>query len=166
VANQYDRAFPDRLGRLLSNIIQLEFAVRVGLHFQEREDTRMSTEVLHTIREGDLLPENYLTNWMQLSELVDDYNARESARGGATIDEGIVELRHALAHGRLTASTLTSEMSLFRFSQPDRRTKRVMVERIDRLTPQWLDEQVDRTADALQAVFKRIQELKPDARLR
>ncbi|MGH8319796.1 MAG: hypothetical protein ACREUL_17805 [Steroidobacteraceae bacterium] len=166
MATPYDHAFPDALGRLLSNIIQLEFAVRVALHLQEPEEARMSTEILRSIKVGDLLPGTYLTNWMQLEQLIDDYNARERDRGSTPIDEGIVELRHALAHGRLTASTLTSEYSLFRFSRANPQSGAVTVERIDVLTLRWLEEQVGRTGQALNSVFLRIQELKPEAKLR
>lgn len=160
----YDQVFPDRLGRLVSNLVQLEFALRVALHLQEPEEKRMSTEVLRMVKPGDTVPENYLTDWSTLRELITAYNANESARGGKTIDTGIVDLRDALAHGRMTASRMTSEYRLIRFSKPV--AGAVTVERVETLTLARLAQQIDWTAEAASLVFERITELKPTARLR
>lgn len=162
----YDQVFPDALGRLISNIVQLEFAIRVALHLQEPEEARMSTEVLRFAKPGDIFPENYLTNWDSLGKLITEYNRREQARGGRTIDKAIVDLRDALAHGRMSASTLTSEHRLMRFSQPDRSSRAVIVERVETLTLEWLEQQVGWTVQAQELVFQRIEELKPTVRRR
>jgi hypothetical protein len=61
---------------------------------------------------------NCLTDWSTLRELISAYNARESAHAGRTIDTAMMDLRDALAHGRMSASTMTSEYRLIRFSKP------------------------------------------------
>lgn len=161
----YDLAFPDALGRLDSNLAQLEFAIRVALHLQEPEARRMSTEALRALKVGDVLPENFLTDWRTLKMLIGEYNKLEAVRGGLRVDPAIVDLRDALAHGRLSASTLTSEHRLIRFSRPNGNGE-VRVEAVYAVTLEWLGEQTDKVARAMQVVFARITELKPDARLR
>ena len=47
----YDRGFPDALGRLISNLVQLEFTIRVALHLQDPNP--MPTETLRLLRSGD-----------------------------------------------------------------------------------------------------------------
>ena len=160
----YDNEFPCGFGRLIANIVQLEFAIRVALHLQEPEQHRMHTETLRDLKPGDVLPENFLTNWGSLGNLIREYNARETARGGAAIDSGIVDLRDALAHGRISSSTAASQYRLIRFSKPRGGDRKVTVEQIDTLTLEWLDQQIRRTVAATVPVHNRIMELNPSAR--
>jgi len=64
----YDQAFPMALGRVISNLVQFEFGLRVALHLQE--PAPMPTTVLRTLNVGDVLPENFLTNWHSLKDLI------------------------------------------------------------------------------------------------
>lgn len=164
--SSYDEIFPNCLGRLMSNLIQLEFAIRVALHCQEPDGERLSTEVLRFARPGDELPENFLTDWRSLGGLIEEYNERETHRGAKLISDEIVDLRDALAHGRMSASTLTSEYRLIRFAKPDSKRRIVKIESVAVLTLEWFEQQICRTADATEVVYARILELKPDARRR
>lgn len=159
----YDLAFPDALGRLVSNLVQLEFSLLVALYLQE--PTQMPTETLQTLKVGDVLPENHLTSWTTLKDLVSEYNAREKARAAKTVDDRIVDLRDAIAHGRVTMRRDTMEYRLIRFSNP-RKTGKVTVELTDTLTMRWLEQQVKFAADAMMVICARIEELKPEVRIR
>ena len=159
----YNQMFPEGLGRLISNLIQLEFTIRIALHLQEPHP--MPTETLRLLSPGDDLPENNITNWDTLGQLISKYNAVEAVRGGKTIDPEIVDLRDTLAHGRMTASTTTSEYRLIRFSKPDKTTRRAKVEDVHTLTLPWLNHQIGRTVKAMEITLARVKELRPSVRL-
>jgi hypothetical protein len=155
----YDQAFPDALGRIVSNLLQLEFVLRVVLHFQE--PVRMPTTTFRILSAGDELPENFLTNWDSLGDLIEEFNARERARGSDTVDDGIVALRDTLAHGRLTMRRDTGEYQLVRFSRP-RGSGKVKVESAQTLTMEWFEQQIEHTVIATQIVWARFAELKKE----
>jgi hypothetical protein len=156
VSVPYDQAFPDALGRVVSNLVQLEFGLRIALHFQE--PTFLPKGVLLGLSVGDELPENFLTNWHTLGELIKEFNSRERSRGMPAIDDGIVDLRDALAHGRMTMRRDTGTYHLVRFARP--RNGRVLVESVQTLTMEWFDEQIESTITATNIVWARIEQLK------
>jgi len=112
------------LGKIMNNLLSLEFVVRLFLH--EVEQTRYGwpprTDV-GTIKAGDVVPESYLTNYESLGKLIDKYNAVVQCRGAPDlrVDRVVVVLRDALAHGRMLSDTPLSPPRLYKFGKPKER---------------------------------------------
>ena len=68
----------------------------------------------------ELVGETFLTNFMSLGELVTAYNnALEQPEGDLRVSQEVIELRDALAHGRiLSLGDAGIPFSLYRFSNP------------------------------------------------
>jgi hypothetical protein len=158
--NAYDttaRTFPCGLGSLVSNLLQLEFALRVSLHLDEPKEQWLAYDTFRRATAGSTLPLTRLTSWENLGDLVRDFNAGQRARGAMLIDEGVIELRHMLAHGRITQESMDSPPYFFvRFAKPA--GDRVTVESRQTVTLEWLEEQVRRTYRAGVTVWARIDE--------
>jgi hypothetical protein len=159
----YDDAFALGLGKLVSNLLQIEFALRVALHVQEPESDRLPRDALRNAKPGDQFGENFLTNWDSLDKLIKAYNLRERDRGGTEIDIALKDIRDALAHGRLTAPTLGKENRLIRFALPI--SGQVSVERVDIIDMPWLDKQIKFTSKIGRLVFARVEELSKTQRI-
>jgi len=149
------RTFPCGLGALVSNLLQLEFSLRVSLHLDEPGE-HLPFDTFRHITANAVLPLNHLTSWANLGDLVAAFNAGQRARGSPSIDEGIVELRHALAHGRITQKKMESAYLLVRFGKPV--GDHVAVESIQTVTLEWLESQVRRTSEAGLIVWSRIED--------
>lgn len=150
------RTFPCGLGSLISNLLNVEFSLRVSLHLDEPKERHMPHNTFKRAAAGDAFPLNRLTSWATLGELVVAFNAGQRARGGALVDETIVNLRDMLAHGRITQQDMDSEYMLIRFGRPV--GDRVPVESVQAVTVDWLEERVRETYAAGRIVWARIDE--------
>lgn len=150
------RNFPCGLGSLISNLLNVEFSLRVSLHLEEPKERHLPYDTFKRAAAGDVFPLNRLTSWAPLSKLVAAFNAGQRARGGALIDEAIVSLRDMLAHGRITQQEMESEYMLVRFGRPV--GDRVPVESVQTVTVDWLEERVRQTYAAGLIVWARIDE--------
>jgi hypothetical protein len=123
----------------------------------EPKELWMPFDTFRKVTVGDTLPLTRLTSWENLGDLVRDFNAGQRARGAVLIDEDVIELRHMLAHGRITQESIDSPPYLFvRFAKPS--GDRVSVESRQTVTLEWLEEQVRRTYRAGRTVWARIDE--------
>ena len=141
------------LGKILANLQSLEFAVRAFLY--ERGDLPHqplpSGTDLHDLKVGDTVPENALTSYDSLGQLVDRYNRAVNDLQLA-VDRSVVDLRDALAHGRVSAPLTAPNLSLLKFERPKAGSTKVAY--YQELSPQWLSEQVKRVFGELQKVAK------------
>jgi hypothetical protein len=84
---------------------------------------------------------NYLTAYVSLDELIDDYHRdlKDSERK-FSVDRAVVRIRDALAHGRLYArgSEPAPPYELWKFARP--KDGKVQVEFAESLTEDWLKE--------------------------
>jgi hypothetical protein len=146
---------PERTGLILTNLQSLEFALRLFLYEVEcaRGATQSCTFDLKDLRVGDLVPENAFTNYDTLGHLVDKVNAEIQSRGLADrVDRSVVELRDALAHGRVSSVQPQGPYRVLKFSKPHRGRARVSV--AQDMTPEWLSGQVRRTYGEVQKVAR------------
>lgn len=68
---------------------------------------------------GDQVAEDAFTNWDTMRELIAKYNSRiESVDRSLCVDDSVVELRDALAHGRAAALSPSGPMRLLKFTKP------------------------------------------------
>lgn len=140
------------LGKLLVNFQSLEFALRAYL--QDQPDARPfelpdGTDI-YLCPVGAELPENEFTSYDTLGQLIKKYNDKIRARGGAPIDDTLVELRDALAHGRVAAKGDIDNDHLLKFSKP--REGKVQVTFNQEMSVEWFKEQYKRVNGALHSV--------------
>lgn len=136
-------SFAMNLGKIHGNLLSLEFCLRCYLHAIDDHpratlDDGMSFD---SLKVDDEVPETALTDYRTLGELVDRYNSLiKPAHPDLTIDRTLVDLRDALAHGRVSgANPSFDDLTLVKFAKPkDGRTR---VTYSQRLTTQWLKEQ-------------------------
>jgi hypothetical protein len=103
-----------QLGGLVASFQSLEFLLRLFL--QKLPSARPlgiphGTDV-YSYPVGTELPESELTSYDSLGQLIDKYNAEMRRRGHLQIDPTLVEIRDALAHGRVSAGTIDENLRL------------------------------------------------------
>jgi hypothetical protein len=145
------------LGRLVWNLWSLEWMLRNVLYVVRLQPhTALShPEALFSAKTGDHFPENALTSYASLGQLIDAYNGTAKA----PIDRSLVALRDTIAQGRVHAQDESwAHFVLTKFGKPD--GKAVAVEGHYELTLDWMNEQIDRVGSALELVKARDSELK------
>jgi len=141
--------FPTAIGKILVNLQAIEFSLRLFLY--ESVGPQHATLNLDQLAVGYWLPENPITNYDSLSDLVCKVNERLEALGvPERIDYSLVDFRDALAHGRISALQPKSPFKLMKFSRA--KQGKVKVTTAIDLTPQWLTEQTKRTFAEVQKV--------------
>ena len=143
-----------QLGRLVANFQSLEFLLRAFL-----QDTPSARPVgvphgtdIYSYPVGTDLPESELTSYDSLGQLIGKYNKEIGKRGLPPIDETLVEIRDALAHGRVSAADPENNLRLLKFSKPA--GGRVSVAFNEELSSDWFSAQRKRVFEAMQAVVQ------------
>lgn len=141
-----------RLGEIVGNLQALEMLLRMFLHKlpgAKPLDVPYGTDI-YTLPVGHELPENELTNYDSLGMLVNKFNRAVAENGGKQlISNALVELRDALAHGRISANE-AYEMSLLKFGKPRNGIVKILYNQI--MTEEWFNNQKKTTSDALKIV--------------
>lgn len=140
------------LGGLVGNFHSLEFILRAFL--QTLPNARPigvphGTD-LYTFPVGAQVPENELTSYDSLGQLIQRFNSEMQHRGLPIMDVSLVDVRDALAHGRVSAKTITDNLRLLKFDKPANGTVRVTFN--EQLTEQWFVAQKKRVYEAIQSV--------------
>lgn len=150
----------DGLGRLVANLQSIEFMVRIVL-------SRLPGAVAYGIPKGTNtysyavgsdLPENDVTNYDSLGQLIDRYNAHNDVKKeGAIISRDLVELRDILAHGRVS-TVFRVPMDLIKFSRPN--GGRVTVVCNVTMDEPWFEKNLALTRNSI-AILKRMHDSLP-----
>lgn len=130
------------LGTLVTDLLTLEFLLRLFLYEtrSRREISFVRGQNLSGLRVGKVLPENAVTDYDSLGELICRFNVTAPKQtAGAKIAEDLVNLRNALAHGRLFVHKTGLSLQLVKFTKPHKR--KVKVELAARLTLAWFAKQ-------------------------
>jgi hypothetical protein len=121
------------VGKIVGNLHSLELLLRLFLCEAKGEIIEFPKSQAGT------MPETHLTNFMSLGDLIKSYNATLSATEKAhSVDPTVVQVRDAIAHGRLTSLSGTFPLTLYKFGRPDAQ-KMVPIEFAEQITEQWLD---------------------------
>jgi len=149
----------NRLGRLMGNLQSLEFSLRAFLQSlpSARQIGMPHGTDFYSFPVGYELPENEITSYDTLAALISRFNAEMAKRGEPALDMTIVDVRDALAHGRVSASAPDGTLRLIKFSRPDKR-HRVRVVFNEEMTKAWFRDQIGRVHKAILAVHKLIPE--------
>jgi hypothetical protein len=96
-------------------------------------------------------PENALTKSSPLSTLVDQYNrSLKDEEQDFKVDRAVIQIRDAIAHGRLLATEQQPPFRLWKFGRP--KNGRVPVEFCQELTEVWLSS----TRDMIEAQKQKV----------
>jgi hypothetical protein len=131
------------MGKLLVSFQCLEYALRTFLYGRcdpPHEPLAPGKDLNSTVF-GDVVPENAVTRWDSLTLLIKRYN-RAISDGSLAVDPSIVELRDALAHGRMAASLSERNFALIKFTRPY--AGRVEVGFREELSQKWMENQIRR----------------------
>ena len=139
------------IGRVYLNLHSIELYLRVFLYLNRVGNKKASefNRGLDKLKEGEVVEANEITNYDQFSTLIDNYNSVvKNLNKELVINENILDLRHALAHGRaFTIEPFTPDkdpMTLLKFIDPkDNPTTSVQYCKL--MTKQWFNEQIKMT---------------------
>jgi hypothetical protein len=136
-----------RVGQLVTNLGSLETVLRLFL-------AEANGQQLSIPKQGDKsAPLSFLTSWDSLGQLVERFNDALSAEEQkCRIDNDVVDLRDALAHGRLLSLTPEPPFTLYRFGKAA--NGQVPVESIETIDEQWLKHKIKQTYDEVQKVVE------------
>ncbi len=151
---------PLNLGKLLVNFQSLEFALRAFLLKTEEMAGSPFTKFknLHELGEGDEVPENAFTNYDNLMQLIEKYNDNPKIKAAdLCIDKKLVDIRDAIAHGRVSALTPSPPCRLLKFGRP--KNNRTKVNFSILLTQEWYNQQLACTQKATITVVQALEKL-------
>ncbi len=143
------------LGGLHNNLTSLEFALRGYLY--RRADPPHNPlpagTLLLSLKVGDIVPQNALTDYSTLNLLIDRYNKLVTpTHPELAVDPTIVDLRDALSHGRIIIYDSKQDMVLLKFSKPS--SGRTSITYSQKLSLEWLHEQAGRVLDEVRKIVK------------
>jgi hypothetical protein len=126
------------LGGLIANFHSLEFILRSFLQKQPnaRPYNLPFGKDLYTYPVGTELEVNEMTSFDSLGELVKKFNKFAKNENLKLLDERIVDIRDALAHGRISAPSSNYQLRLIKFSRPNKNNK-VKISFNEILTDDW-----------------------------
>jgi hypothetical protein len=109
---EVDRQFR-YLGRIVSELQSIEYLLRWWLAIAGGNEVILPSYV------GEQLAESPITDYRSLRALINDYNSRlNSNEVPYRLDTQTVDIRDALAHGRILAISEEPFFTLYRFSKP------------------------------------------------
>jgi hypothetical protein len=142
-------------GELVSLMQSLEFMLRAFLSNIDFKSGRPNSGFSRFtgLKAGDEVPINAFTNYDTLKDLIDKYNNNPKIMSsGLTVDESLVDIRDAIAHGRVSASTPNSNFKLIKFSKPKKNDTTVRVEYGTKMENSWFFKQVHRFGTAISTI--------------
>jgi hypothetical protein len=145
-------AYTELAGKLLADFQALEFLLRSYLY--GRSDGRHAplSQSLNDLVRGQQVPENALTDWSTLGQLIERYNRLVQPIGPQqVVDPAIVTLRDALAHGRVWLHDRESVLIL-RFDKPVKGVVTVAFSQV--ASEEWLEECLRHVAEQITPVVK------------
>jgi hypothetical protein len=144
------------IGRLIVNLHSLEFLLRVFL--SKQPDARpwhlSDGREIYSSPVGSTLPVNDLTSYDSLMVLIQKFNKIVEADGKEVLDLTLVDLRDALAHGRVSKGTADQHLRLLKFDRPMNNQVRVSFNQV--MSPEWFKEQRARVIDAVRHVYEMV----------
>ncbi len=123
------------------NLQSLEFALRAYLYNQAHH--LHLHENFFSLKIGDVVSANEMTDYGALGQLIERYN-RTIPDPQRKVDRSVVDIRNALAHGRVFAALPQPPFTLLKFGPVKNGKTKVTYQ--EELTEEWLHQQVKRIA--------------------
>jgi hypothetical protein len=119
------------MGKVTGNFHALEHVLRVFLCEANGEKLEYPSSTASSV------VETHLTNRDSLRPIIDKYNdSLQPTEQQYRVDPTVVDIRDALAHGRIASSLDAFPVTLFKFGRKDA-TGKILVERVDMLDETW-----------------------------
>ena len=137
------------LGGVIANLQTLEFYIRAVLsELPESESCGLKpNENIYDLEVGHELLECPMTNFDALGDLIRKFNKVAAQRGWGQVDGGLVEIRDALAHGRVAYPSDDHQYPhLMKFSKPANGKVRITFN--EAMTPTWFETLIKRSVAA------------------
>ena len=119
-------AYSEGLGKTLANLQSLEFLLRLFLHNTQHPEPKWLEKGPTEMVVGDIVAETPLTDWSSLGVLIDRYNGAVGEQSPLKVSRSVVDLRDALAHGRMFMPSMDEPPVLIRFEKPSGGRTRVI----------------------------------------
>jgi len=148
------------IGRLVRAMWQLEFMLRAFLYERELPKIGRFATRENFIKSpvGTKLPVNAITDYSSLDQLIRRYNAIvRPASQHLTIDDSVVGIRDALAHGRVVAVGQSEAAELVKYSKPQ--DAEVFVAYRMTMTPETLRRHGKHVQDQMLIIARALREL-------
>ncbi|CAH1905654.1 conserved hypothetical protein [Candidatus Nitrotoga sp. HW29] len=147
------------LGKLVGNLHSLEFILRAFL--QKLPDARPTGVAwgvdIYLFPIDTELAESELTSFDSLDDLIKKVNKKLShQKMPAQIDRTLVELRDALAHGRVSTVVEGDPLRILKFSKPNH-DGRVRITYNQVMSEEWFSEQRERVFQSIKIVANAIE---------
>jgi hypothetical protein len=144
------------LGCLVGNFQSLEILLRMFLTSlpDARPHGLPHGEDMFLYPVGTSLPLNDITSYDALDKLIRKFNVVAARQGLPEIDISLVEVRDALAHGRVSATAQGETLRLVKFTRPI--SGQVTVAFNVEMSKEWLGNQRRRVYEAMQIVVARL----------
>lgn len=140
----------DKLGRIVGNLQSLEFALRAFLLATHNESPSIQ---YHLLQNGDEIEEDSFTNYDTLGDLVQKYNSQiNKINTDLCISDEVIQLRDALAHGRIFTIHPEKPLRLLKFNKPQH--GKVTVTHSEEMNQEWYRKNIELTLTELKKVVK------------
>lgn len=142
---------PLALGKIVGNLHSLEMMLRLILAQKPGLDSRDKyIDDFAQAPVGTAVAVTDMTNYAQLRELVKAFNAEFAKSGRAALDNGLVSLRDALAHGRVFKGPSDEHFRIVKFSPVRDGNTTVVYNEV--MSPEWFAINNKRVRDAIEIV--------------
>ncbi len=140
------------LGKLLVNFHSLELLLRLNLaNSPGSRPIGLTTDTdIYSLPVGTEIPENDITSYDSLGDLLAKVNNKLNTQHLPELDRSLIEVRDALAHGRVSAPLDESTLRLIKFERPRNGVVRVAFNVV--MTEAWFAEQTSRIFKAIKQV--------------
>jgi len=149
-----NHAHAEHLGGVIGNLQSLEFSIRLCL--SQRPDSLVRSTYTDDFRNapvGTLVPESDMSSYAPLGQLIKKFNEL-FGHFGSTIDPTLVDLRDALAHGRVFAGPDEEHFRIVKFDRPINGSARLSYNQV--MTEDWFNESKRRLREATHTVMSRL----------
>lgn len=139
------------LGGLIGNLHSLEFIIRLCL--VQRPGSEARDTYGDDFREkpvGAIVLESDLTDFASLGQLIDRFNECYGTEESPPIDPALVQLRDAIAHGRVFAGPHDTYMRIIKFDRPKGGQARIAYNEV--MSPEWFRDNKARVREAIHTV--------------
>jgi hypothetical protein len=151
-------------GNLMGNILSLEFLLRVFLlkTTDNSDDSFPEWDRFNELKEGDLITLNAFTKDRYFSEVVSRYNSDSRIKKrGLHINDSLVDLRNALAHGLISGLNPSPPLRLLHIDFNKKQGVK-FIKFSALMTTDWFNKQIVQVRLAMENVEKAIELLEGD----
>jgi hypothetical protein len=145
------------VGKLVANLQSLEFLIREYLYAKAdppHTPLPVGTD-LSLLLPRTKVPINALTDYSSLAHLIARFNASIAPLDPSLVlDPTIVEIRDALAHGRISAPVTSPHLGILKFSRPTKASTSVSVTVAAEMDDAWFKTQLSRVLAELKKAAK------------